>query len=647
MPVTRCSTSVRGDASSSTRCTPSARSRLIRIRSRRCKPTRTSRSCRSSRRICADRRRGDRCRLHLELPRTRRRQGCAARHTSRVPSSLATERLDPRSHAERALPARSVLGLPRSPRAVDARQPGRSAPAHGVPGRTGHSALPPVHGQGTTPARARRTDRAVPPPAAGLEDLRSADVRGRSEKSDAASGRTLRRSHGPALHRRGGVVPQGRTRATSRTCSRGEFAAVRGRGGPGDEHACFDERLAWEQRARRATAGSARRGRRSTAAAALPLVEQVIFYEEYARAGGPGRRRHRRRGPARADDRALRHRRSRSGASCPASCAGDRDLVPGLLRARTPAPTSPTSQTRAERDGDEWVITGQKVWTSLAHWAHWCFVLCRTDRDAPKHKGISYLLVPMDAARHRDPARSCRSPAPSEFNEVVLRRRPHAGRPTSSARSNGGWRSRWARSRSSAARRRSASSSRSSSELRGDHRRARGRTAGATDPGVRQRLADAWIAARRSCAATALRMLTTPIEHGADAGATSIHKLYWARLHRDARRARASTCSGRAGDVVPTACPYELTDAQRLFLYTRADTIYGGSNQIQRNIIGERALGLPPEPKVSELRHRCRPTTRPGHGLLAGQDGARHRGRGHRHRLRDRQAVRRGRRAGS
>jgi alkylation response protein AidB-like acyl-CoA dehydrogenase len=56
--------------------------------------------------------------------------------------------------------------------------------------------------------------------------------------------------------------------------------------------------------------------------------------------------------------------------------------------------------------------------------------------------------------------------------------------------------------------------------------------------------------------------------------------------------------AGPDAEVVQAA-PYDLSPAQRLFLYTRADTIYGGSNQIQRNVIGERALGLPPEPKVT------------------------------------------------
>jgi len=83
-----------------------------------------------------------------------------------------------------------------------------------------------------------------------------------------------------------------------------------------------------------------------------------------------------------------------------------------------------------------------------------------------------------------------------------------------------------------------------------------------------------------------------------------IAKLYWARLHRDLGEAYLDVL-GNGGlvcdegdDPHAIVARYNLSAAQRLFLFTRSDTIYGGSNQIQRNIIGERALGLPPEPKV-------------------------------------------------
>ena len=83
-------------------------------------------------------------------------------------------------------------------------------------------------------------------------------------------------------------------------------------------------------------------------------------------------------------------------------------------------------------------------------------------------------------------------------------------------------------------------------------------------------------------------------------GPSYISKLYWARLHRDLGELAIDVLGADAGLCAEGSSPsaYELTDAQKLFLFTRSDTIYGGSNQVQRNIIGERALGLPPEPKV-------------------------------------------------
>jgi alkylation response protein AidB-like acyl-CoA dehydrogenase len=127
-----------------------------------------------------------------------------------------------------------------------------------------------------------------------------------------------------------------------------------------------------------------------------------------------------------------------------------------------------------------------------------------------------------------------------------------------------------------------------------DHARANGK---AIDPVFRQRLADAWIRLR-ILRFNAMRTLArSDLEPGPE---SAISKLYWASFHRDLGElavdtlgAHATLGVGLAGD------PYDLTVDQREFLFTRSDTIYGGSNQIQRNVIGERTLGLPPEPKVT------------------------------------------------
>jgi alkylation response protein AidB-like acyl-CoA dehydrogenase len=121
------------------------------------------------------------------------------------------------------------------------------------------------------------------------------------------------------------------------------------------------------------------------------------------------------------------------------------------------------------------------------------------------------------------------------------------------------------------------------------------KTGRSSDPVVRQRLAAAWIGLR-IMRYNALRSLTS-MARGDITPQTAIHKLYWASFHRQLGELAVDVLGPHA-EIVP-GLPYELSPAQRLFLYTRADTIYGGSNQIQRNVIGERALGLPADPKVT------------------------------------------------
>jgi alkylation response protein AidB-like acyl-CoA dehydrogenase len=362
----------------------------------------------------------------------------------------------------------------------------------------------------------------------------------------------------------------------------GRFARVRGRGGPGDEHELFDERWEWEQELGRAQwiglGWPADYGGRGAT-----LLEQVIFYEEYARAGGPGR-------VGIIGEGLLGPTIVHFG-----SDEQKRRFLPGILAGTDiwcqgysePNAGSDLAnvQTRAERDGDEWVLHGQKVWTSLAHWAQWIFVLARTDREAPKHKGLSYLLVPMD-----QPGIEIRPivqiTGHSEFNETFF---DGARTPLENVvgEVNGGWRV----AMGTLAFERGASTLGQQlsfeNELREITEIAR-KNGAITDPVMRQRLAHAWITLRvmRSHALRTLPML----EHGTVTPATSIHKLFWATFHRD--------LGELAVDVLGAEALASDDDRfTRLFLYSRADTIYGGANQIQRNVIGEQALGLPREPR--------------------------------------------------
>jgi alkylation response protein AidB-like acyl-CoA dehydrogenase len=306
------------------------------------------------------------------------------------------------------------------------------------------------------------------------------------------------------------------------------------------------------------------------------LLQQVIFYEEYARAGGPGR-------VGIVGEGLIGPTILHFGTEVqkrrflPKIASGDELWCQGYSEPNAGSDLA-NVQTRAERDGDEWVITGQKIWTSLAHWADWCFVLCRTGREAARHRGISYLLVPM-----RQPGVDIRPivqlTGTSEFNEVFFdEARTRAENVVGEI--DGGWKV----AMGTLAFERGASTLGQQLAFENelvditDIAKKSGR---ASDPLVRQRLADAWIGLM-VMRYNALRSLTS-MARGEITQQTAIHKLYWASFHQRLGEL-AMDVLGPDATVVGRA-PYELTPAQRLFLFTRADTIYGGSNQIQRNII--------------------------------------------------------------
>jgi alkylation response protein AidB-like acyl-CoA dehydrogenase len=259
---------------------------------------------------------------------------------------------------------------------------------------------------------------------------------------------------------------------------------------------------------------------------------------------------------------------------------------------------------RAELDGDEWVINGQKIWTSGGHVANMIFVLTRTDAAAPKHRGITFLLCPMG-----QPGVEVRPikmlSGQSEFNEVFFSD-ARCQRDSVVGQVNGGWAvamTLLGYERGEAA---AVGPIRYKADLARliDLARWRGLTA---DPLIRQRLA--WCYAKVEIMRYLGYRALTGWLHGATPGPEgSIGKLYWSEYHK-VHTELAMDILGLDG-LVPTGRPpstaFQTDDAGApnssaswagVFLNARAGTIYAGSSQIQRNILGEIVLGLPKEPK--------------------------------------------------
>jgi alkylation response protein AidB-like acyl-CoA dehydrogenase len=362
---------------------------------------------------------------------------------------------------------------------------------------------------------------------------------------------------------------------------KGEYAELGGAGGPGREHEGFDVRQQWERLL--GAAGWIGLGwPKENGGRGATLVQQVVFAEEYARAKAPARVGHIGEnlvaptliefGTQEQRDRFL-----------PRILAGDELWCQGYSEPNAGSDLA-NVQTRAVIEGDEWLITGQKVWTSLAVQAQWCFVLARTTPDSKRHHGLSYLLVPMQqAAIEVRPI--VQITGTSEFNEVFFDGARTAVGNVVGAPGDG-----WKVAMGTLAYERGVSTL---AQQIGFERELESVVAAARergqvdDPIVRDRLADAWIGLH-VMRQHALRTLV-----GDDPGAASVSKLVWANWHQRLGEL-AMDVLGPDGTIVD-AFPYELSDLQRLALFSRSDTIYGGSNEIQRNIVAERVLGLPRE----------------------------------------------------
>ncbi|HEY2507605.1 MAG TPA: acyl-CoA dehydrogenase family protein [Streptosporangiaceae bacterium] len=250
-------------------------------------------------------------------------------------------------------------------------------------------------------------------------------------------------------------------------------------------------------------------------------------------------------------------------------------------------------QAKGEIDGDEIVITGQKLWTSGAARANMMFILCRTDPNAEKHAGISYVLINFkDPAVRYQPVRQMSGAA--EFCEDFL---DGVRAPLFNVIGglNNGWRvamTTLGYERGGAATIQHLGYEREFWELT-ETARKRGRT---TDPLVRQQLAWAYsqVQIMRFAGLRTLAQLAEGRQPGPEA---SVSKLFWSEYHKKLGEI-AIGIEGTDGLVRPEGENYPTTPWQNVFLASRAGTIYSGTSEIQRNIVAERALGLPKEPRV-------------------------------------------------
>jgi alkylation response protein AidB-like acyl-CoA dehydrogenase len=251
-------------------------------------------------------------------------------------------------------------------------------------------------------------------------------------------------------------------------------------------------------------------------------------------------------------------------------------------------------KTRAVKDGDEWVVTGQKVWTTFAQYAKWCMLVARTDPDAPKHQGLTYFLMDMeqDAVQTRPLVQIT---GEGEFNEVFFE---EARVPDANV--VGGVGNGWAVAITTLMNERAGLAFGAISQIQNALGRlsklaqetpSNGASA-ADDPYFRQRIAQLYIEVE-TMRLNAYRGLTKTMQSGIPGPEGSLGKWQWADINQDLTElaleiegAYSQLMRGSEHAVAGGAWQYS-------FLRSRANSIEGGTTDILKNIIAERVLGLP------------------------------------------------------
>jgi alkylation response protein AidB-like acyl-CoA dehydrogenase len=347
---------------------------------------------------------------------------------------------------------------------------------------------------------------------------------------------------------------------------------------PDDDRAAFEFRRAWQRQLNeRGWAGLS--WPTEYGGAGATLVEQAIFYEEVARAGTPSMANVL--GLAMGGPTVIAHgTEEQKQRFLPAILSADEIWCQGFSEPGSGSDLA-SLKTRARCNGAEWVVTGQKVWTTYAREAKWCMLVARTDPDAPKHRGLTYFLMDMEQ-EGVEVRPLVQITGEAEFNELFIE---EARIPDENI--VGGEGQGWPVAITTLMHERAGLAFALQVQVHIVLRELQQqiRDAGlADDPVIRQRFAQLYVESQ-VLRLNAYRGLTATMKRGAPGPEGSLGKWHWAEVNQGIAELAMDVAGSRA-QLAEGPWPYR-------FLRSRANSIEGGTTEILKNIVAERVLGLP------------------------------------------------------